>query len=89
MPDNNLKVHNLTLENREFLRLTGVNDVYGFNEESISISTELGGLLVKGSNLHISKLDLSSGNVEIHGKISAFQYVHSKTNKSMIQRLFS
>ncbi len=89
MPENTNKRHNLILENREHLSLSGVKDVYGFNEEIINAGTELGGIVIKGVNLHISKLDLDSGDVDIEGTINSLQYVNSKDKKSLVQRLFS
>ena len=83
------KHHGLILDNRKKLTLSGVDDVFGFNEETVSIATTLGGLIIKGSSLHISMLNLDSGEVEIEGNITALQYTQSKQSKSVLQRIFS
>lgn len=83
------KHHGLILDNRKKLSLSGVDDVFGFNEETVSVATNLGGLIIKGSSLHISMLNLDSGEVEIEGNISALQYTQSKQSKSVLQRIFS
>lgn len=88
MQDNYSKPHDLRLENRKKLSLTGVTEVPGFNEEAVSLTTTLGSLFVRGSGLHISKLDLDSGEVDIEGVISALQYTESKGGKTFVQRLF-
>lgn len=89
MEDKKANNHNLILDNRKKLTLTGVRDVSGFNEETVSVATDLGGLIVKGSALHISQLNLDTGEVEIEGNINSLQYTQSRQNKSVLQRIFS
>ncbi len=88
MQENYSKPHTMLLDNRKKLSLTGVGDVQGFNEELVSITTSLGDLIIRGSKLHISKLNLETGEVDIDGQINSLQYVESRGNKSFIQRLF-
>lgn len=66
--------HNIILENRRMLSLSGVKDVDSFDEESVVLLTELGELTVKGLKLHISHLDQESGEVRIDGEISELVY---------------
>lgn len=87
MQEKVLKPHSLILDNRKKLSLTGVEDVSGFNEETVSLKTTAGGLIVKGSGLHIGRLDLDTGDVEIEGVINLLNYTDSKTDKGFIQRL--
>lgn len=89
MSESNIKNHNLILKNREHISLSGVVDVYGFNEESISANTQLGGLVIKGSKLHISKLDLEVGDIEIEGYVNSLQYLNNKNSKPFLQRIFN
>ena len=88
MPENTAKKpHLLTLENRSVLTLTGVEDVSGFDEQTISIRTADSNLVVKGSSLHISKLSLDTGDVVIDGQINSLQYLGSSSG-SLRSRLF-
>lgn len=89
MQENTNKPSSLLLDNRKKLSVTGVEDVVGFNDESVSLKTVNGDLLVNGSKLHISKLDLDTGNVELEGIINSLQYSREKNDKSFMQRLFS
>ncbi len=89
MQENTNKYSNLILDNRKKLSVTGVEDVAGFNDESVSLKTVNGDLLVGGSKLHISKLDLDTGNVELEGVINSLHYSREKNDKSFMQRLFS
>ena len=88
MPENTAKKpHLLTLENRSVLTLTGVEDVSGFDEQTISIRTSDSNLIVKGSSLHISKLSLDTGDVVIDGQINSLQYLGASSG-SLRSRLF-
>ena len=88
MPENMMKrQHLLTLDNRKLLTLTGVEDVSGFDEQTISIKLSDTVLVVKGSSLHISKLNLESGDVVIDGNISSLQYLGASSG-SLRSRLF-
>ena len=81
------KPHTLVLDNRSVLSLTGVEDVSGFDENTINIRTADCSLVVKGTGLHISKLSLDSGDVVIDGEISSLQYLGSSP-KGLRSRLF-
>ena len=83
----NLKKHTLMLDNRSKLMITGAQDVNGFNEETVSVQTTDGTLVIKGSALHIEKLNLDTGDVCIEGKVSAMQYIGS-ASKSKLSKLF-
>lgn len=79
--------HSLILENRNTLNLSGINDVAGFDEQTVSLMTECGSLIVKGENLHINKLNLDSKDVSIDGTINSLQYLNT-SHKSIKSKLF-
>jgi len=66
--------HNLILENRNMLTVSGVSDVDSFDEQSVVIFTDMGELTVRGSNLHINKLSLDIGELNLEGKIVSLAY---------------
>ncbi len=82
--------HNLILKERNSLSIAGVLDVDSFDEETVTAYTEQGELTIKGENLHISKINLDSGDISLDGTISALIYSdNSATNKqSFLSRLF-
>lgn len=89
MQDNtSSKKHCITLTSREQLALSGVNDVSGFDEETVSVETVCGTLIIKGAGLHISKLSLETGEVDIDGNISSMQYLGTTAKKSLMSRIF-
>ena len=82
------KSHTLMLDNRSKLSLTGVEDVSGFNEEAVSVRTTDGTLIIRGSGLHIDRLNLETGDVYVDGSIDSMQYLGSDGSKSKLSRLF-
>ena len=88
MPENTMKKpHMLTLDNRKLLTLSGVEDVSGFDEQTINVKLSDATLVVKGAGLHISKLSLESGDVVIDGLITSLQYLGASSG-SLRSRLF-
>ncbi len=78
----------LSLENREKLSLTGVSDVSGFDESLIALVTGLGPLTVRGEQLHIDRIDLNAGQLEVRGKIRELSYEESAHEGGLWSRLF-
>ena len=69
-------IHNLILENRKKLSVSGIEEVESFNEEEIILRTsEDGVLVIKGEELHINKLSVDTGDVSIAGEVSAMDYI--------------
>ena len=81
--------HQLTLDGRERLTVTGVEDVERFDENMIVMSTAAGTLVVSGEGLHIGKLSLDGGELHVDGQIDALQYEDGSTARSgLFARLF-
>ena len=67
-------VHNIIMEGRRKISLSGAEDVESFDEEAIIINTAKGTLVIRGQEMHIEKLSLDSGEVIIEGTIDALEY---------------
>lgn len=81
--------HSLILKNREALSMTGVLDVDSFDEQMVVAYTDEGELTIKGIGLHISKINLDSGDLSLDGKISSLIYSDDKPeNKGLFSKLF-
>lgn len=81
--------HNFILENREKLNLSGVEKVESFDEQNVILQTPLGKLTIKGENLHISNLNVDSGDLAVSGKIIGLVYSDKGTEKGKLTgRLF-
>ena len=80
--------HVLTLSGRERLTLSGVEDVTGFDESAVLLTTSLGALSVRGQGLHIEKIDLDAGQLELRGKIVELGYDEPAQGGSFWSRIF-
>lgn len=81
------KKHTLSLEERENLLLTGVEDVPLFDEQTVSVMTTMGNLVIRGTSLHITKLSLDIGEVSVSGRITGLQYLEDTRRKGMLSRI--
>lgn len=82
------KNHALSIQNRQKLSLSGVVDVSGFDENVIVLATSLGALTVRGEGLHIERIDLDAGQLEVRGKLRELSYDEPAAGGSFWQRLF-
>jgi len=62
--------HNLILEERGSLTVTGVEDIDSFDDQTVVIYTGLGELTVRGNQLHIERIDLQAGELELQGQVA-------------------
>ena len=72
--------HLLTLSERNDLTVTGVRDVRNFDDLTVVADTALGELTVKGSQLHISRLSIETGDLTVEGQIDSLVYSHVSTH---------
>jgi len=72
--DFNPAPHRLTLDGRDKLTVSGVEDVERFDENEIVMNTTDGVLIVNGENLHIGKLSLDGGELHVDGRVDALSY---------------
>ena len=88
LPTLPVKNHALSIEGRAKMRISGVEDVSGFDEGLVILSTSMGELTVRGSELHIEKIDLDLGQLELQGKIRELSYDDSVRSGSLWSKLF-
>ena len=85
-------VHKLTLTNRGALSINGVVDVISFDLNEVLLETEAGMLTIKGQDLHVNRLTLEKGEVEISGNIDSLLYSEvsglGQKTESFFARLF-
>ncbi len=85
------RAHRLTVTDRRGGTITGVKDVLSFDEQEILLETERGRLTVKGKELHVSRLTLEAGEVDIDGRVDSLVYSeagHSQKGASVLARIF-
>lgn len=88
----NKRSHKMTLSNRRTCNLTGVSDVLSFDVNEIILETDQGMLMIKGKDLHVNRLTLEKGEVDIEGKVDSFTYSEQigtgNKGESLLARLF-
>ena len=68
------KAHNIIMENRNTLSVSGVTAVDNFDEKEILIYTQLGELTVTGKNLHVNSMSIETGEMTVEGDIWGLNY---------------
>lgn len=86
------RIHKIILTNRRTCMINGVSDVLSFDEHEILLETDQGMLTMKGSDLHVSRLTLDKGEVDIDGKIDSMTYSdgtgYGNKSESLLSKLF-
>lgn len=81
--------HNLILKERKSLNISGVLDVDSFDDNAVVAYTDLGELTIKGSNLHINKINLDSGDLELDGEVYSLDYAEDRpAERGFFSKLF-
>ncbi|MEF9839974.1 MAG: sporulation protein YabP [Lachnospiraceae bacterium] len=72
--------------------MTGVLDVLSFDLNEILLETEQGMLMVKGIDLHVNRLSLDKGEVDLSGNINSIAYseagITKKQGENFLTKLF-
>ncbi len=84
--------HTCVLQNRADVALTGVREVVSFDENQVVMDTDLGLLTLKGKDLHVNRLTLEKGEMDVDGQIDSLAYssneAYRKAGQSLFARLF-
>lgn len=87
-----VKNHKVLLNNRHTAALTGIKDVLSFDAKEVLLDTEQGILMIRGEELHVNRLSLEKGEVDVDGRIDSLTYSESngygKTAEGFLGRLF-
>lgn len=86
------RVHKIMLTNRRTCTINGVSDVLSFDVHEILLETDQGMLMIKGDELHVNRLTLDKGEVDIDGRIDSLTYSEnagsSGKSESLLSKLF-
>lgn len=85
--------HRIQLEGRQAGQITGVIGVQAFDENEIRLETQQGILQIQGKGLHVERLQLDRGEVDIQGQVNSLLYRDGggrgrKREQSLMGRLF-
>ena len=83
--------HRLNMEDRKRVEMTGISDVISFDLNKILLETDYGVVTVKGDNLHVNRLSVEKGELDIDGSIQSLEYSEvfsfGKKGESFFSRL--
>jgi len=82
------KPHNVILEDRTRISVSGVVEVDSFDDRQIVTVTSKGSLILRGTDLHIDKLSLDTGELVVTGLITDLGYEETAPGGSLWSRLF-
>ncbi len=87
---NKILNHNIVMENREKVIITGIIDIHSFDDELVLTETEMGILTIKGRDLKMNKLNLDNTELVVEGQIGMLQYndVDSMKKGGMFNKIF-
>lgn len=81
--------HNIAINMRKSINITGVKKIENFDENEFLLETNMGYLMIKGTNLEIIKLDTYQGDVSIKGKVDSLNYLENNKKQEKTESLFS
>lgn len=84
---NTSDVHQIRMDNRSDLIITGVERVSSFDVHIFELVTTAGILRVEGDALHMKHFDMNERTVRIEGKISGMSYDDEQRRKNLVGRL--
>jgi len=81
--------HKLVVNNRKNSMVTGVLDVLSFDLNEILLETEQGMLMVKGTDMHVNRLNLEKGEVDLSGNIDSIAYSETHIGRTQGEHFFA
>ena len=80
--------HNVIMENRKTLSVSGVTDVESFDEQTVVLYTAMGQLTIRGTQLHLERLNTDAGDVGVTGNIYGLLYTNDSEKGGFLSRIF-
>lgn len=82
--------HRIAFNRRKQGSITGVREVISFDAKEVVLDTEEGLLTIRGSELHVNRLTVEKGEVDLEGQVDSLIYSAGKnqSKESLLVRLF-
>ena len=80
--------HQLSLDCRKKLSISGVLEVESFDEGEVVLQTGCGCLTVRGEGLSVSRLSVEGGDLTVEGRVSELSYEDAAPKQGLWARLF-
>lgn len=74
--------HNVIMEERRRLTISGVTEIGSFDEQTVALFCETGELVIRGEGLHINRIDVDTGELSLEGaRIDGISYADNPPRK--------
>lgn len=80
--------HHVIIEGRSRATISGVEDVESFDENSVTMVTSRGTLVLTGSGLRVDRLSIDKGELNVEGQVDSMQYLDDAERRGFWARLF-
>jgi len=81
--------HNVIIQNRAKISVSGVEDVENFDETEIVLYTAHGKLSIHGTDLRVERLSVNDGDLSVEGVLDSLEYSRSvKQGGGFFAKLF-
>lgn len=84
----NTVAHNIILENRRKILLTGISDVLTFSDDCVVAVSSKGTVTLRGTDMKMGGFNADKGELSAEGNIVAVVYTAEKTQGGLLNRLF-
>ncbi len=78
----------LLLENRNYLKITGVKSVVNLTETDVAVLVDNDMLVIKGNKIKAEKLSVETGELVLTGDFNSFKYENKKEKQGFFKRIF-
>ena len=81
--------HTVRMEDRKKAQFTGITDVVSFEPSKVILESDYGVIVIKGESLHVNKLSVEKGELDVDGRLVYSQNsISMKKGDSLVNRLF-
>ncbi|MBR5615934.1 MAG: sporulation protein YabP [Clostridia bacterium] len=83
--------HGFIVKARAHVEIRGMTEVLSFDENSVSLATTSGNMIIEGRDLRVGVLDVKEGTVAVDGHIDSIYYQDDEqgdTSRGLFGRLF-
>ena len=84
--------HTVRMEDRKKVEFTGITDVISFEPVKVMLESDYGVIVIKGDTLHVNKLSVEKGELDVDGRIDSLVYSQNspagKKGEALVNRLF-